>query len=366
MGVVNEYVQKRPAIQRDFSQAPYIAIWEVTRACQLHCLHCRAQAQRQRDPRELSTAEGLELIDEIAAMGTSLIVFTGGDPLEREDLFTFISYARSLGLHVGISPSATPKVTKEAIVRAKEVGLSRWAFSLDGSTAQIHDHFRGTKGSFDLTINALNILREEGISIQLNSTLSVYNLHDLSNIADLAESFGTVLWSVFSLIPTGRARAQDMISAQEHEQVMEWLYQQSLRRPFLIKTTESPEYRRVALLHDSASVRRSVNDGDGFVFISHIGDVSPSGFLPILSGNIRDDKLSHIYRESEVFCALRDRSRLVGKCGICPFREACGGSRARAYAVTGNYLESDPLCLYTPGETVDEISNRHRPQTSLG
>ncbi|SDX00942.1 radical SAM additional 4Fe4S-binding SPASM domain-containing protein [Alicyclobacillus hesperidum] len=348
MGLIVERVHNGVEQKKDFSQAPFIAIWEVTRACQLHCLHCRAQAQRYRDPRELSTAEGLDLIDQIADMGTSLIVFTGGDPLEREDLFSFITHAKSRGLDVGISPSATPKVTKDAILQAKEAGLSRWAFSLDGSTAQIHDHFRGTKGSFDLTMRALHILKEEGIPIQLNSTLSRFNLHDLPAIADIAESFGTTLWSVFSLIPTGRARVRDMISAEEHEQTMEWLYEQSLVRSFIIKTTESPEYRRVVLQHNVFEFRGAVNDGDGFVFISHIGDVAPSGFLPITVGNIRDETLEHIYRDTPVFQALRDRARLVGKCNVCSFRDVCGGSRARAYALTGNYLESDPLCTYIP------------------
>lgn len=333
--------------KRDYTQSPYIAIWEVTRACQLHCLHCRAQAQRLRNPQELDTVEGMELIDQIADMGASLIVFSGGDPLERGDLFSFISHARSRGLHVGISPSATPKVTKDAIIQAKEAGLSRWAFSLDGSTAKIHDYFRGMKGSFDLTMSALNILKEEGIPIQLNSTLSRYNLHDLPAIADVAESVGAVMWTVFSLIPTGRARAQDMISVEEHEQTMEWLYEQSLLRPYLISTTESPEYRRVVLQHKSTRLRGTVNDGDGFVFISHVGDVSPSGFLPIVAGNVREEKLAHIYQDTAVFRALRDKTRLIGRCSTCSFRDVCGGSRARAYAMTGNYLESDPLCAYS-------------------
>lgn len=373
----------------DFHQNPFIVIWEVTRVCQLHCLHCRAEAQRQRDLRELSTAEGLHLIDEIAAMDHPLLVFTGGDPLEREDLFEFIRHGRQQGLHVAITPSATPRVTREAIVRAKEAGLSRWAFSLDGSTAAIHDKFRGTRGSYDLTMNALHILREQHIPIQLNTSLSRYNKDDLSQIADLAESYGAVTWSVFSLVPTGRARQGDMLSAQEHEQVMEWLYHQSLVRPFFIKTTEAPEYWRVHMQHATRQARgsqgwasvhqsqetvsggtaerpdgqggvssfdplratRGVSDGNGFIFISHIGEVHPSGFLPVFAGSVRHTPLAEIYRNSTVFRQLRDATLLKGKCGKCEFRQACGGSRARAFGMTGDYLESDPSCPYEPSRS---------------
>ncbi|RIV21851.1 TIGR04053 family radical SAM/SPASM domain-containing protein [Alicyclobacillaceae bacterium I2511] len=361
----------------DFHQNPFIVIWEITRACQLHCLHCRAEAQRHRDPSELSKQEGLHLIEQIAAMDHPLLVFTGGDPLEREDLFDFIRYGRQQGLHVAITPSATPRVSREAIARAKEAGLSRWAFSLDGSTAEIHDRFRGTRGSYDLTLNALHILQELQIPIQLNTSLSRYNKDDLGKIADLAETYAAMTWSVFSLVPTGRARQGDMLSAGEHEQVMEWLYRQSLVRPFVIKTTEAPEYRRVQLQHvrerdqgpqaqnsagvahafrtarvfssDPLRARQGVGDGNGFVFVSHTGEVHPSGFLPVSAGNVRHTPLAEIYRNSPVFQQLRNPNLLKGKCGKCEFRQTCGGSRARAYGVTGDYLESDPSCPYEPG-----------------
>ena len=352
--------------KRDFRENPFIVIWELTRACQLHCLHCRAEAQRHRDPRELSTDEGYRLIDQIADMAQPLLVFTGGDPLEREDLFDFIRYAKERGLEVAMTPSATPRVTRAALENAKSAGLSRCAFSLDGSTAAIHDRFRGTKGSYDLTIQALQNLRDIGMPIQLNTTVSRYNLDDLASIADVAEAFGTVLWSVFFLVPTGRGRAQDMVSPEEAEQVMEWLYQQSRTRSFDVKTTAAPHYRRVVMQHrqeesavgqqsrdfavaeDSLRAPKGVNDGSGFVFISHTGEVYPSGFLPVSAGNIRKQELADIYRNAPLFQELRDPSQLKGKCGICEFRAVCGGSRARAYGVTGDYLESDPACAYVP------------------
>lgn len=351
--------------QRDFAKNPFIAIWEVTRACQLHCMHCRAQAQRHRDPRELTTDEGYKLIDEIAAMERPLLVFTGGDPLEREDLFDFIHHAKQRGLEVAMTPSATPRVTRDVLTRAKEAGLTRCAFSLDGSTQAIHDRFRGTKGSFDLTIRALETLCELKMPIQVNTTVSRYNLNDLEHIADLVESYGTVLWSVFFLVPTGRGRSADMVDAQTTERVMQWLLEQGATRTFDVKTTAAPHYRRVVMQNAKAAADRSqhsgfqvqpsllraargVNDGNGFVFISHIGEVFPSGFLPISAGNVRDVALAEVYRETELFRDLRDANRLKGKCGVCEFRTVCGGSRARAYAVTGDYLESDPACAYVP------------------
>ncbi|GGJ12581.1 radical SAM protein [Alicyclobacillus cellulosilyticus] len=379
---------------RDFHVNPLIVIWEVTRACQLHCLHCRAKAQRHRHPLELTKEEGLRLIDEIAEMDRPLFVLTGGDPLERDDLFDFIRYGTQRGLEVAMTPSATPRVTRDALKRAQQAGLARCAFSLDGSEPEIHDRFRGTRGSYDLTIRALGWLRELQMPTQVNTTVTRHNLHDLPRIADQIESFRPVLWSVFFLVPTGRARAQDMVSAAEAEEVMAWLWEQSKSRPFAIKTTAAPHYRRVILQKQAAEATedgrgsesagkhgtggrdatpepkrasgpairvpnipagpdtprtpRTVNDGNGFVFISHTGDVYPSGFLPVTAGNIRKVRLADIYRTSPVFQALRNPALLKGKCGVCEFKLVCGGSRARAFAMTGDYLESDPACAYVP------------------
>jgi AdoMet-dependent heme synthase len=353
---------------RDYDQYPFIVIWEVTRACALKCLHCRAEAQYKADPRQLSFEEGKRLIDQVAEMDHPLFVFTGGDPLMRPDLFELARYAISeKGLPVSMTPSATPKVTQDAIVKAKEVGLSRWAFSLDGSCAEIHDHFRGTKGSYDLTMRGISYLKEQQIPIQINTTVSNYNLTDLEAIAHKVADMGAVLWSLFFLVPTGRGMQKDMITPQQHEEVMEWLYRLGPTVPFGIKTTEAPHYRRIVaqmgraegaaaqsgdkrpkLFDRLGRAPKGVNDGDGFVFISHIGDVYPSGFLPVACGNVRERSLLDIYRHSPVMKELRDKSLLKGKCGACEFKEICGGSRARAYAVTGDYLESDPACAYIP------------------
>lgn len=359
----------------DYNENPFIVIWELTRACQLKCLHCRAEAQYHRDPRELSNEEGKKLIDQIREMGNPMLVFTGGDPLMREDVYDLADYAVKKGVRVSMTPSATPNVTKEAIRKAKEVGLSRWAFSLDGPNAEIHDRFRGTEGSFNLTMNAIEYLHELEIPIQINTTISRYNIDHLDEMAELITKLNCVLWSVFFLVPTGRGKESDMISPVQHEQVFLWLYELSKRSSFDIKTTAAQHYRRVviqqkmreqknqdqAIQYADALMKgatgqidglgrapKGVNDGNGFVFISHIGEVYPSGLLPIYAGNVKETPLADIYRNSPVFQSLRNPDSFKGKCGVCEFRHVCGGSRSRAYAMTGDYLESEPFCVYIP------------------
>ncbi|PFP29635.1 radical SAM/SPASM domain-containing protein [Bacillus sp. AFS073361] len=361
---------------RDFNKDPFIVIWELTRACQLKCLHCRADAQYRRDPRELSLEEGKNLIDQIYEMNNPMLVFTGGDPLMREDVFEIAKYAVEKGVRVSMTPSATPNVTKEAIEKAKEVGLARWAFSIDGPKAEIHDHFRGTAGSFDLTMEKIKYLHEVGLPIQINTVISRYNIDYLDEMAKMVEELGCVLWSVFFLVPTGRGQESDMISPVQHEKVFRWLYDLSKRVSFDIKTTEAMHYRRVVIQQKMREAKettddieylsaltekgltgsidglgrapKGVNDGNGFVFISHIGDVYPSGLLPVKAGNIRETPLAEIYRESPIFKSLRNPDLFKGKCGVCEFRHVCGGSRSRAYAMTGDYLESEPFCVYIP------------------
>jgi AdoMet-dependent heme synthase len=361
---------------RDFNKDPFIVIWELTRACQLKCLHCRAEAQYRRDPRELSFEEGKALIDQIYEMNNPMLVFTGGDPLMREDVFDIAAYAVEKGVRVSMTPSATPNVTKEAIEKAKEVGLSRWAFSLDGPTAEIHDHFRGTAGSFDLTMERIKYLHELEIPIQINTVISRYNYDYLDEMAKLIEELDCVLWSVFFLVPTGRGQEKDMITPAEHEKVFIWLYELSKKVKFDIKTTAAQHYRRVVIQNKMREAKeqpediqyldaltqqgltgsidglgrapKGVNDGNGFVFISHIGDVYPSGLLPVKAGNVRETPLAEIYRDSPIFKSLRNPDEYKGKCGQCEFRYVCGGSRSRAYAMTGDYLESEPFCVYIP------------------
>ena len=362
---------------RDYNENPFIVIWELTRACQLHCLHCRAEAQHHRHPLELTLDEGKKLIDDIYEMENPLLVFTGGDPLERPDVFDIAEYAIKKGVRVSMTPSATPNVTKEAMQKAKDIGLARWAFSIDGHCAEVHDHFRGTTGSFDLTMKAIEYLNELEMPLQINTVISKYNYEYLDELAEMVEKLNCVLWSVFFLVPTGRGKETDMISPAEHEKVFRWLYNLSKRVPFDIKTTAAQHYRRVVIqqklreqkglsdedhifyedaltMGDTGKIDglgrapKGVNDGNGFVFISHTGDVFPSGLLPIKVGNVRQTPLANIYRNSDVFQNLRNPDKYKGKCGVCEYNKVCGGSRSRAYNLTGDYMESEPYCVYIP------------------
>jgi radical SAM protein len=356
----------------DFNQTPFIVIWEVTQACDLACVHCRASAQARPNPLELGTAESKKLIAEVAALRAPVFVLTGGDPLKRPDIYELVEYATACGVRTSLTPSATPLLTREALVRLRECGLARLAISLDGPTAEIHDAFRRVPGSYDWTLRAVRWARETGLPAQINTTITRHNLGQLDDIIALLETLDIVLWSVFFLVPTGRGQSIDLISAEEFEQVFEKLYQASRRVKFDIKSTEAQHYRRFLLQRRTAARRsgqpdtamakvfgatsadgigrapRGINDGKGFVFISHLGEVFPSGFLPVSAGNVRKHSLGELYRQSPLFVALRDSANLQGKCGICEFREVCGGSRARAYAVSGNMFAEEPNCVYQP------------------
>ncbi|MFB9987405.1 TIGR04053 family radical SAM/SPASM domain-containing protein [Bacillus benzoevorans] len=359
----------------DYNKNPFIVIWEVTRACQLKCVHCRADAQLNPDPNELTHEEGLKLIDEIYEMDNPMLVFTGGDCMMREDLFELAEYAVKKGMRVSMTPSATPNVTKERMQRAKEVGLSRWGFSLDAPRAEIHDKFRGTPGSFDLTLEKIKYLNELDMPLQINTVISRYNYDYLEEMAELVAKMKVVMWYIFLLVPTGRGQLDACITPAEHEKVFRWLYQLSKTAPYDIKTTAAQHYRRVVLQEkmrehliekgeiqyedtittDMASMKdglkrapKGVNDGNGFAFISHVGDVMPSGLLPIKAGNIRETPLAEIYREAKVFKDLRQPDKYKGKCGVCEYNKICGGSRSRTFAVTGDYMESEPFCVYIP------------------
>jgi AdoMet-dependent heme synthase len=346
---------------RDFDVRPLLVIWEMTQACDLKCMHCRASAQPHRHPRELSAAEAFSLVDQVADMRVPMFVLTGGDPLKRSDLHAIIQYGRRRSVKTSLTPSATPLLTREAVFELKESGLMRLALSLDGSTAQLHDGFRGVAGSWRRTLDAIEWSHEAKLPVQVGTTVTRHNIHDLDNLVELLSSVKVVLWSVFFLVPTGRGQTSDLLSPEEHEAVFAKLYAASKRVRFHIKTTEGQHYRRYVLQQRAQAAPSSaliadliarapsgVNDGKGFVFISHTGEVYPSGFLPISAGNIRRDPLADIYRTCPLFLSLRDVSQLKGKCGRCEFQDVCGGSRARAFALTGDPLAEEPCCSYIP------------------
>lgn len=343
---------------RDFDTRPLLVIWEMTQACDLNCAHCRANARPDRHALELSTAEAFHLIDQIAEMRVPLFVLTGGDPLKRPDLFPIVQYACRRGVRTSLTPSATPLLTREAIFSLKESGLMRLALSLDASTAEMHDGFRGVPGAYKRVLDAVQWCHEAGLPVQVNTTVSRYNVSDLDNMIELLESLGVVLWSVFFLVPTGRAQLSQMLSPEEHEQVFAKLFAASKRVKFHIKTTEGQHYRRYVLQQKAresqsrteeeliARAPNGVNDGKGFVFVSHTGEVYPSGFLPLSAGNVLWEPLPEIYRSSPLFLSLRNSALLKGKCGRCDFKNVCGGSRARAFAVSGDPLAEEPGCAY--------------------
>lgn len=362
----------------DFAQSPFIVIWELTQACDLACVHCRAAAQPHRNPLELSTKEGFDLIDQICEFGKPLLVFTGGDPIKRPDVYDLIAYANKRSLRVAMTPSGTPLMTKDVVQKLKDAGLSRLAVSLDGASADLHDRFRRVPGSFGWTMNAIQYAHDAGLPVQINTTMTRYNFDDFPNLVQKMIDLKIVLWSVFFLVPTGRGHEEDMLTAQEYEWVLNRLNEVSQTVAFDIKTTAAPHYRRVVLQQAKTNgtlgdvkrgrnigfhvggdaigrAAKGVNDGNGFVFVSHIGQIFPSGFLPVSAGHVRKDRLVDVYRHSDLFCALRDPDQLTGKCGLCEYKTVCGGCRARAYAVTGDYLAADPYCAYVPKRAEGQV-----------
>lgn len=336
----------RPTL--DYNVTPLVAIWEITRACPLACVHCRADANVRRDPLELTTAEGYRLMDQVKELGAPVFVLTGGDPLMRKDFYDLVRYGTSIGLRVSASPSATRLVTPESMRKAKAAGLMRVAISLDGASPEVHDRFRGVPGSYNMTMDCIRYAKDAGLEVQIGTTVTRETAQDLPEIAEQLVRWGISLWNVFFLVPVGRGQSQACLTADEHERVLWWLHDTAQWTAYPIKTTEAPHYRRIAATLGAKVPGHGVGDGKGFVFISHIGEIQPSGFFPVTAGDIRKDALVDVYRNSPLFRSLRQPELLKGKCGACEFKVSCGGSRARALSMTGDYLQADPFCAYVP------------------
>ncbi|QSG13282.1 Radical SAM superfamily enzyme [Halapricum desulfuricans] len=334
-------------MNRDFSRTPLIVTWEVTQACGLECDHCRAEAQPDRDPEELTTEEGKRLLESVADFGhpPPILVFSGGDPLERPDLDELVDYASELGLPTAVTPAPTQNLTREVVQRFADAGIHRMALSLDGPDAESHDEFRGEEGSYERVQQAAQWAADAGLSIQINTTVTANTAESLPEIAEQVEDLGAAMWEVFFLVPIGRGAELDQLAPAEADEWMAWLYRRQREAPFRLITVEAPQYRRIAREVEGEPVSvGSTRAGSGFVFVSHRGEVYPSGFLPESAGNVRDTDLVSLYRDSDLFRRLRDTGEFSGRCGRCPYRELCGGSRSRAYAVTGDPFASDPLC----------------------
>jgi len=352
-----------------YDRAPRIVIWETTRACALACRHCRAEASPCRDALELTTAEGFGLIDSVAAFGKPLFILTGGDPMMRDDLYELVAYGCARGLPVSISPSATGRLTDEALRKLAEGGVRRIALSLDAPDADEHDAFRGVRGSFARTIRAIGVARACGMSVQINTTLSHVNVHQIERFGELLDTLDIAMWSVFFVLPIGRATAEMCLLAQETERAFARLAAVADASTFDLKTTEAPHYRRYIMQHAASAPPRErpaatghplrfagIGDGRGFVFVSHQGDVFPSGFLPLRVGNVRESSLSDIYRDAPAMRRLRRPETFGGKCGLCEFGRICGGSRARAYLASGDAFASDPSCAYVSDAAAEKFA----------
>jgi radical SAM protein len=349
-----------------FDTAPFLVIWEVTRACELACAHCRAAAIPHAHPDELTTAEGKALIDEIRRFGRPLLVLTGGDPLARPDIFELVSHARNAGMRPGLSPAGTPRLTQDAVLRMRDHGVGIVSLSIDAPTAALHDAFRGVPGSFGYTVAGARYVTKTGLPLQVNTVITDEHIEHIDRLAALVAHLGAARWEVFFLVPTGRGADLRPPSPSRAEEALHRLAEIGDGAPFHLTVVEAPFYRRVVLERQAAregrqplevlAERRSgggrflpgINAGKGFAFVSHTGKISPSGFLPLVAGDVRRDSLVDVYRQSALFRTLREPDRLGGKCGICPYRAVCGGSRARAFAMTGDPLAADPCCDYFP------------------
>ena len=350
-------------VAHNYASNPMLVYWEMTQACALACRHCRAEAMTVPRPGELTHVESKDLLCQIAAFGDPLphLILTGGDPMQRADVYDLIDEARTLGLTVSITPSATSDLTFERLVELSKHSIESLGLSHDGSDATRHEAVRGVEHCFEWTMSALGNAAALKMPVQVNTLVSQETVDDLPAIYNLLKSLKVMRWGLFFLIAVGRGKTLQPISPERGEELMNWVYDLAEVAPFAIKTTEAPSYRRVALnrmradgMHASEMRRTPVyrgfgiRDGHGIMFISSQGNIYPSGFLPLVTGNVRRNQLRNVYRDSPIFGALHTPNQFSGKCGRCEYRAICGGSRARAFAYTGDPLASDPFCPYQP------------------
>lgn len=349
-----------------YNRAPMIIYWELTNACGLACRHCRATAMPDPTPGELSTEQAIALLDDIlgfAGPGEALphVVMTGGDPLRRSDLPELVAAATARGIGVSLAPAVTPLLTRERIFWMKQVGIQAISLSLDGSTAAAHDGVRMVPGTFDATLAALDAAAEAGLPVQVNTLVTASTAADLPATFDLLSRHTLMQWSLFFLISIGRGSQLAELTPGEAERWLLWAAKVNREASFRVKTTEAMHFRRLMatpLLRAGKTKEEveahpmsrafGIRDGNGIVFVSNLGDVAPSGFLPTVVGNVKDRSLVSLYRDEPLMRSLRNPDEFKGRCGVCEFHDWCGGSRARAYAWTGDPLESDPLCPYVP------------------
>lgn len=336
--------------------------WEVTRSCNLNCLHCRASAEKGPYEGELSTQEALRFLESVASLASAVVILTGGEPLLRGDILQIAEHGTKLGLRMVMAPNGT-LLTRELAKELRGAGIQRISISLDGAERGTHDDFRGVTGAFDGAMEGIRCAREADLPFQINTTVTRRNLKELPSILRLAVQLGAEAHHMFMLVPTGRGRelGQEVISAEEYERTLHWYYEQQLRSPIHLKATCAPHYERIVRQlsarramgvtgqrHGLDVTTRGCLAGTGFAFVSHVGDVQPCGYLELRCGNVRQEPFPSIWNEAAIFKGLRDFQSYKGKCGSCEYRAVCGGCRARAYEMTGDYLGEEPLCAYQP------------------
>ncbi len=344
-----------------------LVAWESTRNCNLSCKHCRASATCGPYTGELDTAASFKLMDQIAEIGRPIVILTGGEPLLRDDIFEIAAYGTQKGLRMVMAPNGT-LITPETAQKMAASGIQRISISLDGADRESHDAFRGVDGAYEGALRGIQAARDAGIEFQINTTITKLNLDQIPQIMQLAESLGAVAHHIFLLVPTGRGKylIDQEISAREYESTLNWFYDQRHQTCLQLKATCAPHYYRILRQRASAegqsvtfqthgldAVTRGCLGGTGFCFISHTGIVQPCGFLDLNCGDVTQRSFADIWRDSEVFLALRDYSQLKGKCGICEYKAVCGGCRARAYEATGDFLAEEPLCSYQPRKSAN-------------
>ena len=355
-----------------------LLFWETTIKCNLSCAHCRRLETDEAAATDLSTAQAMDLIEQLAELGKAqpmmpVLVFSGGEPLCRQDLFELVGYAESLGIIPALATNGT-LIDAEVAEKIRDNGIVRVAVSLDGATAEVHNKLRQLEGSFERALTGISRLREKNVPFQINITLTKHNAEQLEDIYELAKSLGAVAVHIFMLVPVGCGETlaeTDMLNAAEYEQMLGKIAQLQSRAELQIKVTCGPHYERIIREQGLYHIRKGAHHNDnvpgrgghgaatkgclaglGVLFVGHQGDVFPCGYLPVNCGNVLEEKLSQVWHGSKDLARMRNSSELEGKCGLCGYREVCGGCRGRAYAATGNYMAEEPFCAYIPPEAI--------------
>ncbi len=343
-----------------------LVAWEVTRSCNLACIHCRAAAQDRPYENELTTEEGFRVLDEIGTLSKPIVILTGGEPLLRPDIFQIAAYGNEKGFRMTMAVNGT-LLTEELAAKMMDAGIQRISVSIDGATADSHDAFRQVQGAFHGALRGVAAARKVGLDFQINTTITRQNLHELGPIQERVVSLGAVAHHIFLLVPMGRGKdlQEQGIDAEQYEKTLNWFYEQKGKVPLQLKATCAPHYYRILRQRAREEGRevtfqtfgldalsRGCLGGTGFAFISHVGQVQPCGYLELECGNVRRQSFAEIWKNSSIFLKLRDHKSYEGKCGRCEYVRVCGGCRARAFESTGNYLAPEPLCTYEPARRV--------------